>query len=188
MERNMKKLLAVTVVLMMCLVNMLPVSAVEVSKKEEIKGKENVSMDGYNSIIVKQSTGTIIWVEDEDDAKNQEIIDAIVNADPSIKKDQYVVVTGEGQFNFGDHFDGNQYKKTSITVDGDGNVTIKGDYSHASRFTYDDGEEPTDPTEPETDPTEPETETETETESETETGDEPPTETDPTEPETETET
>ena len=40
MERKTRKILALTVALMMCLVNMLPVSAVEISPKEEIKGKD----------------------------------------------------------------------------------------------------------------------------------------------------
>ena len=106
---------------------------ITVSEKIEIKGTNEVAIGDYNAVVVKQSNGSLVWIKDGNDAANNEIVSAVVGADPSVK--EYHVVSGDGTFSFGDYYEGNQYKKTSLTI-AENVLYIDGDYSHASTFAY----------------------------------------------------
>ena len=150
---NKRKILTVLIMILSLLLTSFPAVAAQISitNKVEIKDKDYIVMLGYNSCVVKQSQGTIIWLANAEDVEDEDVIAAIRQADPSIKE-TYVVVTGEGTFRFRDYFSGNAYKNTEIIVE-NGEFQIKGPYSHASPFFYSKNDEP-EVTEPEV--TEPE--------------------------------
>ena len=177
-KRFPRKILALLLTLILT-ISLISVTAaateLTITDKIEIVGVRQFSIAGYNALVIKQSGGCIIWLRDADDMNDQDVLDAIQAADPSIKGN-YVVVGGPGPFYFSDFFSGNQYKNTSFSISGDV-VTIEGDYSHASPFAYTKGEpEPTEPEPTEPEPTEPEPTEPEPTEPE-------PTEPEPTEPE-----
>lgn len=79
---------------------------ITVSDKVEIKDQTSIDLAGSNSFVIKQATGAYIWLANEEDANNQEIINAIKAADPSLGAcgDNIRIISGDGTYAFKDAF------------------------------------------------------------------------------------